>query len=473
MNEDDVNAGRMSSLNQIGVRDGQVWIVAEADIWRRAFGSIPSAVDIYADTRGNVHVFPGVSTEVRAWEISQDGGASHKHYLASRPLDDATPRVRSADSVTSVLEVTPDNIRTQSLEIPSSIPREGLVVFFGVALLAVMASSFLFFVFGNDTGDVAQKTSEGTAIGAVSSGLPESDPKGSAKEKPTQSEAIAEIVSEASGNESELLRVLDLPEGVDTSLVPIEVGSKTDSRTTLSWYSDHGLLIFGSVIDRQGRDLTRLVKSYHGMGQEKEPKQQVSPDDHNAVNDEMSSNERDAARRPNEVRSQRTAKDMSWPLSRVYEQIEESVSYFPNNEQDGRYIYVFVDPQCPYCEELYTDIMTSEDLDASVVRWVPVAVLGRSSLPKAAKLLSSERSADSLRVDAKEADSELAEKIVENTRVLLYSAEQVATPTLIWRSEDGVESYVGSPSKARLKDILNSISDANGGHNDERGSAAS
>ena len=462
----------ISSLNQIGIRDGRVWIVAEEVVWRRAFGAIPRNVDIDVDSNGLVRVYQGVNYEVRDWEITHEGGGSPRHYLASRQLEDESRRPKSASSVTTKLEVTPGCIQTKhSLEVSDSgrVSKKSigasvaLIVCFFVALMAANYE-------GNSidlsmvTGDESQKADKSRTTGP-------------AQEPPTQSEAIANLVSEASGDESELVRVLNLPDNLNTSLVPVEVGSKTDEKTTLSWYSDRGLLIFGSVIDRRGRDLTRLVQISNGIGrgqgQGASPNQQNSQDVATDLSDEISSSGDVDAKQAKEAANEQASNEMVWPLSRVYEQIQESVSYFPNNGQDGRYIYVFVDPQCPYCEELYSEIMTSEGLDSSLVRWVPVAVLGRSSLPKAAKLLATGTAAETLQDVSEDTDSDLAEKIVENTRVLLYSSERVATPTLIWRSDDGVESYVGSPSKARLKDIFNSISDANGGHNDERGTAAS
>lgn len=475
MGEGSETVGRVTSLNQIGIRDGQVWIVAEEKLWRRAFGSIPSHVDIDVDSYGSVRVCPGVNYEVQAWAISQESGGSPKHFLASRRLKREARRVRSASAVTSKIEVKSDQLGTQA-GLAVSVPSDAVKASIGaVGAVIVMVGAVLIGL--HASRDNNETSAADNAMTSKSQHSGEYRAQATAEITPRQVKAIADLVSEASANESELVKVLDQPDEIDTSLIPIEVGSKTDKKTTLSWYSDRGVLIFGSVIDRQGRDLTRLVKSYGGMvgGQVEGAKtnRQRSPDLDNELSGDISSGQGDDSDRSKQASNEQAAKEMVWPLSRVYEQIEESASYFPNNDKKGRYIYVFVDPQCPYCEALYSEIMTSEGLDTSLVRWVPVAVLGRSSLPKAAAVLSTGAAAESLDVDMEETDRDLAEKIVENTRVLLYSADEVATPTLIWRGEDGVESYVGSPSKSRLKAIFDSVSDANGGHNDERGSAAS
>lgn len=52
-----------------------------------------------------------------------------------------------------------------------------------------------------------------------------------------------------------------------------------------------------------------------------------------------------------------------------------------------RWLTVFVDPNCPYCRQLFHDLQPLIDHDGLGVRWVPVAVLAPSSRGKAAAIL--------------------------------------------------------------------------------------
>jgi thiol:disulfide interchange protein DsbG len=50
-------------------------------------------------------------------------------------------------------------------------------------------------------------------------------------------------------------------------------------------------------------------------------------------------------------------------------------------------IYVFFDPNCPYCHKLYEELRPYVKTGGLEVRWVPVGILTRTSLGKAAAIL--------------------------------------------------------------------------------------
>lgn len=55
--------------------------------------------------------------------------------------------------------------------------------------------------------------------------------------------------------------------------------------------------------------------------------------------------------------------------------------------QGTKLIYVFFDPNCPYCHKLYEELRPHVKAGGLTVRWVPVGILMQSSPGKAAAIL--------------------------------------------------------------------------------------
>lgn len=72
-------------------------------------------------------------------------------------------------------------------------------------------------------------------------------------------------------------------------------------------------------------------------------------------------------------------------------ELKSKTSYFitgPILKDDGAYLYVFFDPQCPHCNKLWQNTQDNLVKDVSIV-WIPVAFINDKSLPQGATILSS------------------------------------------------------------------------------------
>ena len=139
-----------------------------------------------------------------------------------------------------------------------------------------------------------------------------------------------------------------------------------------------------------------------------------------------------------------------------------------------RAIYIFFDPNCPYCHKLYGKLRPYVGKDNLQFRWVPVGVLTPSSLPKAAAIL---QAPDPLKAFYKNEDDydfasngqpgggiEPAATITPKAReelahnLALYNDHKLfGVPVILWRGAGGKASLlVGEPPDPRLMNILGS-----------------
>ncbi len=143
---------------------------------------------------------------------------------------------------------------------------------------------------------------------------------------------------------------------------------------------------------------------------------------------------------------------------------------------DGkRRLYVFFDPNCPYCHHLYLKLLPLLGPQDLQVHWVVLGMLTLSSEPKAAAIL---QAPDRLKAfETNEHDYDFAangqpgggilpaKTILPQTRRLLqrnldiYRSQKLfGVPVLVWQRRDGgAGMYVGVPSAQRLKGLLDEL----------------
>ncbi len=139
--------------------------------------------------------------------------------------------------------------------------------------------------------------------------------------------------------------------------------------------------------------------------------------------------------------------------------------------QGPRVVYVFFDPNCPYCHQVYVDTRDYVKRGEVRLRWVPVGVLTTTSFGKAAAILDAKdplqafhqnedhyQSGDGGAVDEALEASEKADKaLAANARLLRFSGFD-AVPSLLFRAKGGEAVLVqGAPPAAKLKRILEAV----------------
>lgn len=141
---------------------------------------------------------------------------------------------------------------------------------------------------------------------------------------------------------------------------------------------------------------------------------------------------------------------------------------------DGRRIlYVFVDPNCPYCQLLYENLQPLIKPHGLQLRWVPVAILGPTSVGKAAAILEAKDPLAALDYNEKHYNREthqggIAETIAsaESESRLRRNADLLdrvgvpVVPTTVFRSTSGEALVIqGALSPTALRKIVERVAE--------------
>lgn len=141
--------------------------------------------------------------------------------------------------------------------------------------------------------------------------------------------------------------------------------------------------------------------------------------------------------------------------------------------QSRHVIYVFFDPNCPYCRRVYEGLRDRVEIGDVELRWTPVAVLMATSPGKAAALLESKNPAEALHINERNFSVETGSfggipeepvpkpetevKLARNLALLRRSGMD-STPALLFRTRTGqVRFIVGAPPGPVLKSIVESL----------------
>lgn len=151
-------------------------------------------------------------------------------------------------------------------------------------------------------------------------------------------------------------------------------------------------------------------------------------------------------------------------------------------EGDGsKIIYVFFDPNCPYCHNVYDSLIkirsTLPDLQ---FRWVPLALLGGTSLGKAAAIIQapnplaafnqSERNYGFLDNDtgggiqpAKHI-TDATQSILDENLSIIQGENLAGIPVVVFQATDGKPFYfMGQRTQAQLQELLAFVASGNFG----------
>ena len=142
-----------------------------------------------------------------------------------------------------------------------------------------------------------------------------------------------------------------------------------------------------------------------------------------------------------------------------------------------RVVYVFFDPNCPYCHKLFRALRPWVGKDDLQLRWVPVAVLTPTSVTKAAAILQARNRLEALKanednygtnreagpgggiVPATSMTAPTRNMLKANNAVLDRAGIYNAVPLMVFRTmPSGAQLFIGAPQSSRqLADLLNSV----------------
>lgn len=154
-------------------------------------------------------------------------------------------------------------------------------------------------------------------------------------------------------------------------------------------------------------------------------------------------------------------------FSGLYAELEKAPQVVEGTQANPkRVLYIFTDPECPYCHLAWKALQPYEAAGLQV-RWVMVAVIKPSSLPKAVEILGSAdktatfRSMESnhgkpwtaaLKMEPGKAAS--IQKGLESNAILMERFKFGGTPGFVWKDEKGeVHLQAGMPKLSELTRI--------------------
>ena len=136
-------------------------------------------------------------------------------------------------------------------------------------------------------------------------------------------------------------------------------------------------------------------------------------------------------------------------------------------------IYVFFDPNCPYCHKVFEMLRPQVERGDVELRWIPVGYLMLTSLGKAATMLEAKDPTEALYrnergfsretgsfggVEEEPVPREDTLRKLEANHALLKRSGFDAVPLLVFRTKDGKADLVrGAPPEAALEKILKNL----------------
>ncbi len=136
-------------------------------------------------------------------------------------------------------------------------------------------------------------------------------------------------------------------------------------------------------------------------------------------------------------------------------------------------IYVFFDPNCPYCHKIYADLRPQVSRGEVELRWIPLGILMTTSLGKAAAILEAKDPVEAFHQNERGFSQEtgsyggIAEeplpqdetvKKLERNHALLKRSGHDAVPSLLFRSRDGGTHFIpGAPPAGVLNQIVRDL----------------
>jgi thiol:disulfide interchange protein DsbG len=134
-------------------------------------------------------------------------------------------------------------------------------------------------------------------------------------------------------------------------------------------------------------------------------------------------------------------------------------------------LFVFFDPNCPYCAELWLTRINKLIMADVPATWIPIAYMDDSSLGKSAALLR-HNDKISLRFNFENANTALhqggiapvepnpSEKIDLEKARSIWESLGSGTPMMVWHSQskNSPMIHIGLPPEKKLLEIINDIS---------------
>lgn len=150
-----------------------------------------------------------------------------------------------------------------------------------------------------------------------------------------------------------------------------------------------------------------------------------------------------------------------------WKQLEQADVIVEGPKDAERAVYVFTDPNCPYCQRFWEAAQPYLEKQNVQLRHVMVAILGPSSMGKTAQILAADDPAAMLAkhettfeeggiegLEQGEVSQEVAQRIMANNQLMQRLGVR-ATPAIYYRDAEGnVQQVMGLPDPQTLEEIF-------------------
>jgi thiol:disulfide interchange protein DsbG len=157
---------------------------------------------------------------------------------------------------------------------------------------------------------------------------------------------------------------------------------------------------------------------------------------------------------------------VSKPMTeKVWQQLEQSTWIADGKENAPRVVYVFTDPNCPYCNKFWKEARPWVESGKVQLRHIMVAILEPSSPTKAAAILTAKSPQKALEQfeenyasgDGKalrEVPDKIGAELDANLKLMQKIGAQ-ATPTIFYKDANGLlQKIQGAPPAENLSEVL-------------------
>lgn len=151
-------------------------------------------------------------------------------------------------------------------------------------------------------------------------------------------------------------------------------------------------------------------------------------------------------------------------FSHAGEKVAQSEYLVSEGAEDAPEIYVFSDPNCPYCKRFYESTRELVENGDVRIHWVMVAFLHETSERISSAIMEGgmevmDQAKTSSRADAPKADSlpEAHAKALAEHNQLMQQAEISGTPGLLYEKDGRWETKSGAPSPQKFRELVQSL----------------
>nr|WP_321270282.1 thiol:disulfide interchange protein DsbG [uncultured Tolumonas sp.] len=151
----------------------------------------------------------------------------------------------------------------------------------------------------------------------------------------------------------------------------------------------------------------------------------------------------------------------------VWSRLEKSTWIADGESNAARVVYMFTDPNCPYCHQFWQQARPWVDSGKVQIRHIMVGIISHDSPAKAAALLNTNNPSEALRIfeESKGKNSKLLDPIpvviqrkLDENQLIMDSVDAVATPTLLYFDDTGhLQQQQGMPKPDELNQILGKL----------------